>query len=61
MFPPGCPDAKEHKWQLVHPVRALELSLEGAFQPAVETLDDAVGLWVVGSCVGGRDPKVVEF
>ena len=53
VFLPGCPDAKEHKLQLVYPVQALELSLEGAFQLVVEMLNNAFGLWVVGGFVGG--------
>ena len=62
VFPPGCPDAKEQTWQLIHPARALEMSPKGAFQLAMETLNNVVGLQVVGGCVGGRDPKkVVEF
>ena len=65
VFWPRCPDDKEHKWQLIHPVLSLEPNLEGAFQLAVERverLNNDVGLWVVGRCVGRRDSiKVLEF
>ena len=53
VFSPRCPDAKEHNWQLFHPLLSLEPSLQGAFQLAVETLNNAIGLRVVDRCVGG--------
>ena len=53
VFSPCCPDAEEYKRQFIHPVWALEASLEGILQLAVKTLDKPIGLQAVRCRVGG--------
>ena len=58
VLPPGCPDAEEYKWELIHPAWALEVSLEGSLQ--LSPRDCWLG--AVSRHVGGRDPEqLVEF
>ena len=53
VFPPGCSDTEEYERQFVHPVWALEPSLEGSLQLAVKPFNETVGLRAVGRRVGG--------
>ena len=71
---PGCPDAEEYEWELIHPAWVLEASLEGSLQLSMKAslegslqlsmkmLHKTVGLRAVSRRVGGRDPEqLVEF
>ena len=51
---PGGADAQQDHRELVHPSRALQACPECSLEVAVKSLDEPIGLWVVGR--GGLVP-----